>query len=270
MKKYTFTVVFIFMITGIYSQAPNKSESVHLNGKKIYYEKYGEGYPMLFLHGYSLSSKSWKPYVSDFYKEYEVYLIDLTGHGKSEAFKQDLSIKTVAQDLNALIQYLALNRVKAIGFSFGGDVLYQLALLNPNLLESMITIGAVGTWDVNDFPHYKEGYTYENKDNFPWLKTSHQTDNHIRAIMDQFKNYTVYLSNEELQQIQTEVLVIMGDNDEGMDFEEVARVKKYLPNSDIWILPDVSHGAHENENKKEFIAKAKRFFSKDKKLSTTD
>lgn len=265
MKKYTFALVFILIITDIYSQVPNTSESVHINGKKIYYERYGKGDPVVFLHGYSLSSKSWKPYVSDFDKEYEIFLIDLTGHGKSEAFKEDLSIKAVAKDLNALMQYLNLDRVKAIGFSFGGDVLYQLALLNPNLLESMITIGAVGTWSVNDFPQYQEGYTYENKDNFPWLKTSHQTDNHIRALMDQFKNYVVHLTNEELQQIQTEVLVMMGDNDEGMDFDEVARVKKHLPHSDIWILPNVSHGAHENENKKEFISKAKRFFSKDRK-----
>ncbi|MGW9686651.1 alpha/beta fold hydrolase [Flagellimonas sp. 2504JD1-5] len=265
MKKNIFILILILKATIISSQTPKKSESVLVNGKKIYYERYGKGDPLLFLHGYSLSSKSWKSYVSDFDKDYEVYLIDLTGHGKSEAFREDLSIKGVAEDLHALIQYLNLDRIKTVGFSFGGDVLYQLALLNPNLIESMITIGAVGTWDINDFPQYQKGYTYENKDNFPWLKASHETDNHIKALMDQFKNYTVYLSNEELQKISPEVLVMMGDDDEGMDFDEVARVKKHLPKSDIWILPNVSHGAHQNENKEAFVLKAKTFLTKNEK-----
>lgn len=246
----------------INAQTPKKSESVLINGKNIYYEVYGNGEPLLLLHGYSLSSLSWKPYVSDFDKEYEVYLIDLTGHGKSEPFKEDLSIKSVAKDLNSLIQHLKLGKIQAIGFSFGGDVLFQLALLNPNLIASMITIGAVGTWDVNDFPQYQEVYTFENRDEFPWLKTSHESDEQIKGIMDQFKNYTVYLTNEELQQIQSEVMIIMGDDDEGMDFDEVARIKKNLAKSDIWILPNVLHSAHEGEYKEDFVIKSKKFLAK--------
>lgn len=57
-------------------------------------------------------------------------------------------------------------------------------------------------------------------------------------------------------------MIIIGDDDEGMDLKEVARMKQNLPNSDIWILPDVAHGAHEGENKDEFVAKAKKFLSK--------
>lgn len=267
MKTIFFTLASFVMTTTLYTQTPNRSESVFVNGKKMYYERYGEGDPLIFLHGYSLSSNSWHEYVSDFDKEHEIYLIDLTGHGKSAVFKEDLSVKGVAEDLYALINYLGLKKIRAIGFSFGGDVLFQLALLDPNLMEAMITIGAVGTWDVNDFPEYQKGYTYENKDDFPWLKTSHETDDHIKGLMDQFKNYTVFLTDKELQQIRPEVLVMMGDDDEGMDFDEVARVKKHLPKSDIWILPNVSHGAHQNENKEEFVLKVKRFFEKVQKTT---
>jgi pimeloyl-ACP methyl ester carboxylesterase len=250
------------MSTLTFSQTPKKLESVLVNGKSIYYEVYGEGEPLFLLHGYTLSSKSWLSYVEDFHDEYEVYLVDLTGHGKSDAFKEDLSIKSVAEDLNSLVQHLKLDRLKAIGFSFGGDVLYQLALLNPTLIESMITIGAVGTWTVNDFPEYQDAFTFENRGNFPWLLPYHVTDHKIKTLMEQFNNYTVRLSIEELQSIKPEVLIMIGDDDEGMDFEEVARVKKYLPDSDLWILPNVSHGAHEGETKDEFIVKSKVFLSK--------
>ncbi len=240
-----------------------KSETVEVNGKKIYYEVYGKGTPLFLLHGYSLSSQSWKPYVADFEDTYSVYLIDLTGHGRSEAFQEDLSIENVARDLLTLIRYLGIKKINAIGFSFGGDVLYQLALISPNLMESMITIGAVGTWTVDDFPQYQKGFTFENRADFPWLETSHASDEHIRGIMTQFENYKVSISNKELQKIQTEVMIIMGDDDEGMNFDEVARAKKHLQRSDIWILPDVSHSAHAGENKKEFVEKAKRFLSKE-------
>ena len=262
MKRHIFFIIILLIVTNLFSQTPKKSESVLINGKTIYYEIYGEGKPLFLLHGYTLSSKSWIPYIDDFDEEYEVYLIDLTGHGKSEAFKEDLSIKSVAEDLNSLVQYLKLDKIKAIGFSFGGDTLYQLALINPPLIESMITIGAVGTWTVNDFPEYQKAFTFENRANFPWLLTNHGTDHKIKALMEQFNNYTVKLTEEELQSIKPEVLIMIGDDDEGMDFAEVARVKRNLPKSDLWILPNVAHGAHEGETKDDFIIKAKAFLSK--------
>jgi len=264
MRKLITLLAFILMSTTLLSQAPKKSELVFINGKKIYYEVYGKGKPLFLLHGYTLSSKHWLPYVKDFDQEYEVYVIDLTGHGKSDAFKETLSIKSVAKDLNALIEYLKLDKIKAIGFSFGGDVLYHLALLNPNLIESMITIGAVGTWSVDDFPEYKEAFTFEKRADFPWIQDFHKTDERIKALMEQFNNYIVKVSTEELQSIKPEVLIMIGDDDAGMDLTEVARVKKNLPNSDLWILPNVSHGAHEGETKGEFIIKAKAFLSKKK------
>ncbi len=255
-------ITLLFVTTTVLSQTPKKSETVPINGKKLYYEIHGEGEPLLLLHGYTQSSKSWKPYVKDFEQEYEVYLVDLNGHGRSEPFKEDLALRSVAEDLNALLQYLKLDKIQAIGFSFGGDILYQLTLINPSLIESMITIGAVGTWTINDFPEYLANFTFENRANFPWLKEAHESDEHIKALMDQFKNYDVKLSDEELQSIKPEVLIMIGDDDEGMDLNEAVRAKENLPNSDLWILPDVTHGAHEGETKEEFILKSKRFLSK--------
>ncbi|WP_341224813.1 alpha/beta hydrolase [uncultured Arcticibacterium sp.] len=262
MKYFAAVFVFFFCSITVLSQTPSKAESVLVNGKKLYYEVYGKGQPLIFLHGYTQSSKSWKTYIKDYEEDYEVYLIDLTGHGKSEAFKEDLSIKSVAQDLNTLIRYLKLEKIKAIGFSFGGDVLYQLALINPSLIKSMITIGAVGTWTVNDFPEYLEAFTFQNRANFPWLKTLHEGEEQVKGMMEQFKNYSVQLSDEELKRIEPEVLIMIGDDDEGMNLEEVVRVKNNLPKSDLWVLPNVSHGAHEGETKAEFILKSKAFLSK--------
>ena len=265
MTKNRLLLTLILISNFSLSQVANKSETVLVKGKNIYYEVHGKGKPLFLLHGYTLSSKSWLSYVGDFKEDYTVYLIDLTGHGKSDEFQNKLSIKSVAEDLNSLVLHLELKKIQAIGFSFGGDVLYQLALINPSLIESMITIGAVGTWSVNDFPEYQKIFTYENRANFPWLLPNHGTDKKIKALMTQFNNYVVKLSKIELQSIRPEVLIMIGDDDAGMDLHEVARVKANLPNSDLWILPNVSHGAHEGETKDEFIIKSKAFLAKNNK-----
>ena len=56
-------------------------------------------------------------------------------------------------------------------------------------------------------------------------------------------------------------LIMIGDDDEGMSLKEIIRARENLPNSDLWILPNVAHGAHENENKEEFIKRSKLFLS---------
>ena len=265
-KKMQYSLLLILLLCSgfIWSQSPKRTELVTINGKQLYYEVYGQGEPLFLLHGYTLSSKAWQPYVNDYKDDYEVYLVDLNGHGKSDAFTGKLSLKQVAQNFLGLVDYLKLQKIKAIGFSFGGDVLYQATLAKPELISSMITIGAVGTWDVNDFKNYQEAFTFENRKNFPWLEPYHVSDHKIRALMEQFKNYVVHVSDAELQRIQPEVMIILGDNDDGIAIDQVARARKHLPNSDLWILPNVSHSAHEGETKEDFIAKSKAFLSKSK------
>ncbi len=66
-----------------FSQTPKKAEMVSLNGTTIYYEVFGTGQPLFLLHGFTETSKSWLPFVEDYAKDFEVYLFDLKGHGRS-------------------------------------------------------------------------------------------------------------------------------------------------------------------------------------------
>jgi len=262
MKKAIFLLTFLSIAIFSFGQLPKKAERVAVNGKHLYYEVYGKGKPLIFLHGYTLSSRMWTSFIADFQEDYEVYLIDLTGHGKSDGFTQDLSIRSVAKDLEALLHYLQLDSVKAVGFSYGGDVLFQLAIINPTILESMITIGAVGTWDVNNHTNYLKAFTFENKDNFPWMNAYHSNETQVRALFEQFKNYTVKVSDAELKNIQTDVMLLFGDDDEGVQLSEAFRARQYLPHSDLWILPNQSHSVHEGIFKEAFIKNAKLFLTK--------
>jgi pimeloyl-ACP methyl ester carboxylesterase len=217
--------------------------------------------PLFLLHGYTQSSAAWRDHVSDYINEYQVYLVDLTGHGKSDAFTETLSIKKVAEDLHALIQHLKLDKINALGFSYGGDVLYQLTIISPSLIESMITIGSLGSWSIDDPPELEISFTYEIAKNHPLIKGAHKSDQQVRTLFEQFKHYSIRLSNDELKSIKTNVLIVAGDNDQGMPLEEVIRSRKFLPNSDLWIIPNLGHGGHDAENKETFVRVSKTFLA---------
>jgi len=259
LEKIIIILIGVVMSSTCFANQATKAEIVTINGKNIYYEVYGKGKPLFLLHGYTQSSKAWRDHVNDYINEYQVYLVDLSGHGKSDAFTETLSIKKVADDLNRLIQHLKLEKINAFGFSYGGDVLYQLALINPSLIESMITIGSLGSWSIKDYPEIKKSFTYEIAKDYPWIKDAHKSDEQVRIMFEQFKNYSVRLSNEDLKRIKTNVLIVAGDNDQGVPLEEVIRSRKYLPNSDLWIIPNIGHGGHDAENKEEFVRVSKIF-----------
>ena len=262
MKKLS--VLSIILLISISSMAQDlvKNETVSLNGKKTYYEVYGKGEPLFLLHGYGGSSKDWLPYVLDFYEDFEVYLVDLQGHGKSDIFDSNWSINSVARNFNDLMEYLKLDRINAIGFSYGGDVLFQTALINPSAIESMITIGCIGTWNAEDYPDYVQYFSYSNIKNLTWMSAFNTSDNQIRAILDYFTNYRVELSDEQFKSIQAEVLIILGDNEDSIPLEEVSRARRNLPKSDLWIMPDSGHGAHKGKNRKDFLRVSNAFLTK--------
>ncbi len=260
---YTVLILLIGMTNNnLYSQINGESGTITIDGKHIYFEKYGVGEPLVFLHGYGLSSKSWKSYVQDFAQDYTVYLIDLPGHGRSDNFQEDLSVKEVAEDVNKMLDKIGLDSIKAIGFSFGGDILFQLALRNPHLITSMVSVGSVGSWTITDFPQLKESFTYENREQYKWLVEAQTSEEQVKILMEQFQNYTIYLTDEELQQVESDVLIVSGDDDPGVDLFEIARAQKYLSKVDVWILPNVSHSAHTGRNKDAFISRAKAFLAK--------
>lgn len=270
MRLQQIIFVILMTITMSFSQTPQKSETVSINGTKIYYEVYGKGTPLFLLHGFTQSSKSWLPFVSDYANEYEVYLVDLKGHGKSSPFTEKLSIKSAANDLQALISYLKLDSINAIGYSYGGDILFQLALLNPGLIKSIITIGSCGSWNANDFPKWLDFLSYKNIDNLPWMQEQQTSEEQIQNILEQIPNYNIRLSNDELRTIQTRILIVVGDNDDSLPFNDVLNAKKELPNSSLWIVPNTGHGAHRDKNKSDFVRISKEFFNPTSTMDTNN
>ena len=260
MKTHILLFTLMFFSLPCFSQKPQKSETIVLNGKKIHYEVYGEGSPLFLLHGYTLSSQYWKPYIKGYEDDFSVYVVDLYGHGKSEIFDENWSIEEATKSFQDLIVYLELDNIYGIGYSYGGDILFQLALKDAINVRAFVSIGAVGSWIAGENPESVDYFSMKNIENLPWTKELQESDDHIKAMLNYYPNYEVYISESQLQTITSKILLVLGDDDDSFELKEVDRVQNNLPNSDLWILPDSPHGAHE-KNWTEFVRVTKEFFN---------
>jgi pimeloyl-ACP methyl ester carboxylesterase len=259
--KWYFILMLIVLTMNSYPQKPNRAETIDLKGIQTYYEVYGRGKPLFLLHGFTQSSQSWKQFIPEYDNEYEVYLVDLMGHGKSSPFIEKVSLRSAAQNLSDLIEYLGLESINAIGYSYGGEILFQLALINPNLIKTMIVVGSCGTWNAKEFPEFVEYLSYKNLENLTWMHDQQTSEERIRNILDQVPNYFVNLSEDELKSIKSRTLLVVGDSDYTVPLECTIRTKTNMPNAFLWIVPNTGHRVHLDSNKYQFINTSKEFLS---------
>lgn len=95
---------------------------VNANGINIYYETFGSGKSLIFLHGSMGTGKVWQPYVPILSKDFNIILPDVRGHGKTENPSKEIDLHLIADDIVALIDALKLEKPFLCGWSMGGDV----------------------------------------------------------------------------------------------------------------------------------------------------
>ena len=104
----------------------------------------GHGPRLVFVHGFTQTGRSWLPVASQFTNDYEVVLVDAPGHGQSG--HADASLAAGA-DLLAE----TCGPATYVGYSMGGRLCLQLALTHPELVQSLVLIGATaGIEDDNE------------------------------------------------------------------------------------------------------------------------
>jgi len=87
----------------------------------LYYEDHGSGKPVVLIHGYPLSGRSWEQQTLALLREgYRVVTYDRRGFGKSSQPTTGYDYDTFAEDLHKLITKLDLRDVTLVGFSMGG------------------------------------------------------------------------------------------------------------------------------------------------------
>jgi pimeloyl-ACP methyl ester carboxylesterase len=230
-----------------------------IRGFKMYTETYGEGAPLLLIHGNGGSIKQFAQQIPFFSEKYKVIVADSRGQGKSEDKADSLTYEMMADDYAALLDAMKIDSAFVIGWSDGGISGLLLASRHPGKVKKLVTTGA-NLWPdttalQNDFIDLMQPlYTgLKNKNN----KTDTEKSEWklTRLMMEEPQ---IRLS--EINKIQCPALIIGGDHDVIKE-EHTMLIYKNIPKGYLWILPNSGHSTLISY-KDEFNKTVDDFFSK--------
>ena len=124
------------------------------DGVKLYYESTGNGKPLLFIHGWTMSSRVWHYQVDWFAREYQVITLDLRGHGRSDNSEGECTLISLTQDVSTFIKELRLDRLTLIGWSLAVSLIVRLCHSHRLPVDSLVLVDGTPCFvSREDFPH---------------------------------------------------------------------------------------------------------------------
>ncbi len=245
-------------------------------------EVHGQGRPVVLIHGWPLTSASWRPQVEALQGDYQVVTYDRRGFGASDRPASGYDYDTLADDLAGVLEELDLRDVTLVGFSMGGgEVARYVSRHGQDRLRSVVFVGAVTpylrkTGDNPDGPlddasfGQMRGQLVDDRDAFfddfvekfysvpkllgltSSLKVSEEQKGEAVAVCRQ-SDPTAALAcmdawagtdfRADLAQITVPVLVVHGDGDQPVPFEGSGkRTHEALPHSELVLIEGAPHG----------------------------
>jgi pimeloyl-ACP methyl ester carboxylesterase len=118
------------------------SRTANVNGVKIHYLTAGHGPAVILLHGYTQTSRMWRPIIPLLTEKFTVIAPDLPGIGDSEIPADGLDMKTAAIRIHALVKSLGMEKARVVGHDIGLMVAYAYAAQFPAETEKLVVMDA--------------------------------------------------------------------------------------------------------------------------------
>lgn len=236
LKSMLLLVMFVASRSNGQQIKPSNSGYAPVNGIKVYYEVYGEGSPIVLVHGaFYTIDMNWSQLIPELSKTRKVIAIEMQGHGHSPFSDRKLSITTLASDVEKVMDHLKIDSADVAGYSMGGSVAYQFAVQSPKRLRRLVIISStyksdgwlpIGNSAFEDFkPEFfdntplQSGYDAVAPDKTKWRRF---VEHMLVYIKEPFN-----IGDSNIAKITAPVLLISGDND-GVDKIELAKTYKLL------------------------------------------
>ncbi len=242
-----------------YGNNPAAGKYYSVREIKMYTEVYGEGRPLLMIHGNGGSMNAFRDNIPYFSKRYKVIAVDSRAQGKTVDNNDSLSFEMMADDFAALLDAMHIDSVYVIGWSDGGINALLLALRHPDKVIRLASTGANMTPDSGALipPVWKDELKeYESDKNKP--RTTLKEKNDWKIFMLDWLQPNVPLEN--LKGIKCPSLIICGDHDL-ITIEHTAAIYRNIPKAYLWIVPNSGH-ATLKEHRDEFDNLVNNFFTK--------
>jgi pimeloyl-ACP methyl ester carboxylesterase len=135
---------------------PAQSGVAPVNGIKIWYASFGEGEPVILLHGGLANSNYWGHQVRALQSGYRVIVMDSRGHGRSTRNEKDYGYDLMADDVVGLMDFLKLPKAAIVGWSDGAILGLDIAQRHPERLSKVFAFAAnsdpSGVADIGNSP----------------------------------------------------------------------------------------------------------------------
>jgi len=122
--------------------AKGTGQYADVNGINLYYETHGKGRPLILLHGGLGSGEMFGPVLPLLSERHQVIAVDLQGHGRTADIDRPLDIRLMAGDIAALIDHLGLATPDVVGYSLGGGVAFQTAVMYSAKVRRLVMVSA--------------------------------------------------------------------------------------------------------------------------------
>lgn len=197
---------------------------INVNNVKLYYEIYGQGKPIILVHGNSETHEIFDVLIENLKENYKVYALDSRCHGKSQNTNK-ISYDLMAEDMIEFIKKLNISKPVFYGFSDGGIVGLLIAIKEPKLLSKIIISGA----NLNP-KGMKKSMLLVSKIGYFFTK------NKFLKMMIKEPNITI----EDLGQIEIPAYILAGQKDVIKE-EHTKLIAKNIKNSKLVIIPKENH-----------------------------
>lgn len=227
--------------------ATERSGHADAHGISIYYRIYGQGSPVLLLHGGLANGDYWGNQVQALAPHHTVIVMDSRGHGRTTRDQRPYGYDLMADDVVALLDTLKVARADIVGWSDGGILGLDLAMRHPDRVGKVFAFAAnTVTSGVKDgveknptFAAYIEraGHEYTAQSSTP-----KSYDGFVEAISHMWASEPNW-NDAQLRAIKAPVLVVDGDHDEAIKREHTEYIAAAIPGAGLMILPNASHFA---------------------------
>lgn len=245
MKKAAILISIAFLSLTLNAQ---NGDYIQTNGVKIYYETYGEGEPLLLLHGFTMTHKAWEPWIEDLAKTHKLIVPDQRGHGNSTNPEKVYTHKLSAMDMYGLMDALHFEQFDAIGHSSGAMTLIHMATMDTSRISSMALISGTSYFPEQSRVNTKNT-TYETIDDGwkNYLGAIHPGgEEQIKMLINQFHSFSTSYDDMNftpayLGTIRSATFIIHGDRDHHFPIDIPVTFYESIPKSYLWIVPNDGH-----------------------------
>lgn len=224
---------------------------IDAGGVRTYFEEYGEGKPLVMLHGDGFNIENFRAQIPFLAAQFRLIIPERRGHGRTPDLPGDYTYDIFAEDAIAFIDALKLNDVHLLGNSGGADIALLLAILRPELVNRLVVVSGESSLKM-DYEGKKRVLSVTPEEF--GKRASVVVEAHSRVAPDGGASFPALfqklkrlwttdweIQTERLSSIRAPTLVMVADHDFG-SIEEAATLFRKIPGAQLCVVPGADHG----------------------------